>query len=427
MLVMIVGASGLIGSAVAARLVSQGDTVIAVTRRKVDLGLVDAVSVTLDVARATDPAHWLPHLHNVDAVVNCAGLLQDSPGNSTAGVHHDGVAALFRACERAGVRRVVQISAIGVDGAATDFSRSKLAGDQALMARDLDWVILRPSMVIGRAVYGGSALIRGLAALPVLPLMPDTDPLQAVHLDDVVDAVAFFLRPTAPSRRIVDLVGPTRFSFEGLVALFRRWLRWPRARTIRVPGIAAALLYRLGDLVALLGWRPPVRTTVRVEIARSAVADPAPAAELGIRTRDVAAAFRAAPASVQERWFARLYLLKPIIFVVFAAFWLATGLISLGSGWDHGVALMREGGLGERMAAWMVVAGALADVAIGLAIAYRPTTRYGLYAALTISFAYAVLGSILLPRLWIDPLGPMLKILPIITLNFVALAILDDR
>jgi uncharacterized protein YbjT (DUF2867 family) len=80
---------------------------------------------------------------------------------------------LFAACEQAGVRRIVQVSAIGGDRhTATAFSQTKLAGDTALMQRDLDWVILRPSVVLGPAAYGGSALFRGLAALPLLPVIP---------------------------------------------------------------------------------------------------------------------------------------------------------------------------------------------------------------------------------------------------------------
>ena len=88
---------------------------------------------------------------------------------------------------------------------------------------------------------------------------------------------------------------------------------------------------------------------------------------------------------------------------------------------------MREGGVEDPVASLAVISGASADILIGLAILYRPTSRYGLYAALAISITYAIIGTILVPRLWSDPLGPMLKIWPVMVLNFVALAIREDR
>src|SRR5690242_12268114 len=179
MRVLIVGATGLIGSAVAGRLAARGDAVVAVARHhgRPGAGLSGAKQVTIDLARVFNAVDWLPHLRGIDAVVNCAGVLQDSPRDSIAGMQ-DGVTALFRACEQAGVRRVVHVSALGVERhAATAFARTKRAADEALMACDLDWVILRPSVVIGRPAYGGSALIRGLAAMPILPLVRDAGEL----------------------------------------------------------------------------------------------------------------------------------------------------------------------------------------------------------------------------------------------------------
>ena len=57
----------------------------------------------------------------------------------------------------------------------------------------------------------------------------------------------------------------------------------------------------------------------------------------------------------------------------------------------------------------------------------RRTSRTALYAGILISVFYAVIGTWLVPRLWIDPLGPMLKIWPVLMLNAVALAMLEDR
>jgi len=427
--VLLTGATGLIGRAVLAGLAGEGHAVVAVARSAgAAARLPEAAGcVALDVAKATSPADWLPHLTGIDAVVNCAGVLQDSPRDSTAGVHSDGAAALFAACEQAGVRRVVQVSAIGVDrGAATAFARTKLAGDRALMACNLEWVILRPSVVVGRQAYGGSALFRGLAALPIMPRLAGTGPLQVVQLDDLVRTILFFSRADAPSRIALEIAGPERLSLDEVLIAYRRWLGHGNARFVTVPRWLALVAFRVGDLISLLGWRPPLRSTTRLELMRGGVGDPAPWTRLtGIEPRSLAAALAAEPASVQERWFARLYFAKPLTLAVLALYWIVTGLVALGPGWEDATGLIQEAGFA--IAAPLAAVSAIADIAIGAAIAVRRTARPALRAALVLSLAYVALATLLLPGLWADPLGPLLKVLPIMVLNLVALAILDDR
>ncbi len=430
MRILLTGASGLIGSAVLACLRRAGHEVVAAVRRYDEAArrLPTMHFAVIDIRQAIAPGAWEPHLHGIDAVVNCAGVFQDSPRDSTMGVHVDGIAALFAACETAGVRRVVQISALGVSPTApTRFLRSKHQGDAALMARDLDWVILRPSVVVGRAVYGGSALFRGLAALPLIPLPSDAGLLQIVQLDDVARTVLWALGPAAPARQIIDLAGPDRLSLTDVILAYRRWLGFGPARIVSLPRPLAALMFRLGDLLGALGWRPPMRSTARHEMARGSVGDPGPWTGLtGIVPQRLAEALAMEPASVQERWFARLYFVKPLVLAALSLFWIASGLLSLGPG--HGIAgrWLGEAGAGG-FAPVLIVGGGLVDVAIGLAIAVRATARLGLCAAMLVSLAYALAGTILLPSLWLDPLAPLLKIIPILALNLVALAILDDR
>lgn len=429
MRILVIGATGFIGSAVTGRLAADGHAIVAVARHPAEPAHGAITWQAFDIAKATQPSDWSTILGRADAVVNCAGILQDGPDGSAAGVHHAGPAALFRACAERGIRRVIHLSAVGVDRETpSEFSRSKLAGDEALMALDLDWIILRPSVVIGRSAYGGSALLRGLAALPILPVMPGTTPIQIVHLDDLVEAIVFFLRPGSPAKVAIDVVGPNRYRFQEVVALLRKWMRWRPARHVQVPDWLADLMYRLGDFAAWLGWSPAVRTTAQREMVRGAVGDPSRFVQLtGFEPRDVEKALMREPASVQERWFARLYLLKPLVFTVFPLFWIATAIVSLGPGRERGVQLVMEGGTSRTVALLATLSGAFADLIIGLLIAFRRTARLGLWAAFLISIAYAIIGTILVPRLWIDPLGPMLKIAPVMVFNLVALAILDDR
>jgi len=210
---------------------------------------------------------WNGHLAGVDAVVNCAGVLQESPRENVRAAHVDGPATLYAACVSSGVRRIIHFSAIGIDRhQASRFSATKLAGDMALMSLPLDWVILRPSVVLGSAAFGASALFRGLAALPVLPSMPATGELQVVDLEDVTATVALLLEPSAPTRIIIELAGPERLSMRSIVAAYRRWLGWSPAPVVELPVWASSLLYRLGDFAASLGWRPPIRSTAMREI-----------------------------------------------------------------------------------------------------------------------------------------------------------------
>src|SRR3954464_13628389 len=97
MKVALIGATGLIGSAIASRLNAGQHEVIGIARHPNAADRSVAEWAALDIGRAGASA-WAPILAGADAVVNCAGILQDGPEGSTEGTHASGPAALFRAC-----------------------------------------------------------------------------------------------------------------------------------------------------------------------------------------------------------------------------------------------------------------------------------------------------------------------------------------
>ena len=427
--IAVIGATGLIGTNIAVALAKRS-RVLGVARHVEDAArrhpTIEWKTAEIGL---TSSAEWARLLTGVTAVVNCAGALQDGPTDDLAGTHHTGVADLVAGCRAAGIRRFVHFSAMGVDSATpTRFSATKRAGDDVLSVSELEWVILRPSVVLGPAAYGASALIRGLSSLPYLPVMPNTGALRPVAVEDVVATVAFFVVAGAPARLALELAGPERFEFVELVRLYRKWLGLPPAVEFVIPSWLAALVYRSGDFAGKLGWRPPVRSTARLEVARGATGDVSDWKRLtGIEPSRIGQTLEARPASVQDRWFATLYLLKPVIIASLALFWIGSGLASLGPGLPTGMTLMGQGGVTGLGAKLAVVGGGLADLSIGAGIAFRRTARPAMLAGIAVSLAYALAGSVVTPWLWFDPLAPLLKIAPVIALMMVGLATLRDR
>ncbi|MBC7987084.1 MAG: SDR family oxidoreductase [Sphingomonadaceae bacterium] len=430
MKLLVLGASGFVGANVARALAATGHEVVAGTR-----GLGEARRrlpgldwVETDFARLRTAEAWAPLLAGVEAVVNCVGVLQDSARESTRIAHETGPAALIAACEAAGVRRFIHLSAAGADeSAGTAYARSKRATERLLEASGLDWVVLRPSLVIAREVYGGTALMRGLAGFPlVVPVLGGEQRFRPVAAEDVGALVARLLEPGAPSREAIDVAGPKEVSLASMLIRLRAWLGFRRASVLPVPAWMSWPLVKAGDLAAWLGWPSSLRTTSVRQMNHGASGDPARLAALLPRAQGLTDWLAAHPAGVQDRWHARLYFVKPLAILVFAAYWIATGLIGLAAARPAAIALLHDAGFGEA-SPLLSDLGHIYDLALGaLLLVPRFTRAVALVMAASCVF-YLAIGTALAPALWHDPLQPLLKVFPVILVALVIAALVDRR
>ena len=404
--VLIVGAGGFIGRHLVGRLVAEGVPVTAAGRSPARLARLvpGAAALRCDLGR-DDVDDWRGRLAGVDAVVNCAGLFGDV--RAYAQVHERGPAALFDACRAAGVRRVVQISALGADAqAASAYHRSKATADDHLAALDptgsaMGWAVLRPSLVVGR---GGrsSALFVALAALPVMPRLGRAGGLvQPIHVDDLVEVIVRLLQAPLPLAERLDIVGPEPMTTDALTAGFRRWLGLPPASGITVPRLALAAIARLG-----------IGPVTREGMAMLAAGNTAASAPLVAATDylpvSIDRALARHPASDADLRQAQLAPVVPLLRLMLALLWLAGGIVPLvltpeaiSSAWLARVGLT---GVPATAALW---AGALADIAIGLALLVG--IRGAALAGTALVIVYTLILARIAPELWVDPFGALVK------------------
>ncbi|WP_299898534.1 SDR family oxidoreductase [uncultured Ruegeria sp.] len=428
--VLVLGAYGFIGAAVTRALQAESATVQGMVR---DLGqgskILPGVSLKQgDLRELLVAQDWQDLLTDVDVVVNCAGALQDNADDDLEAVHHTAIAALADGCMDHGAS-VVQISAIGAGAAAsTHFLRSKAAGDAALRASGVPLWILKPGLVIGQTDYGGSALLRMLAAVPwVQPLAyPDT-PVQCVGMQDLCKAVTDAVAGHLP-QGTYDLVEDTPQSLAEVVRSTRRWLGFPETRfTVALPPILTKAVAELADGLARVGWKSPLRSTALTVMADGVTGDPEPyRAASGLGVASLTDIYATLPCAREHRLTAQMTLLMPLVVATLSLFWLLSGLFGLvslstasdvliGAGWSAPMALAG------------VVFWSLGDIVLGLAILWRPWAARACQAQIAVAMFYLIAASITAPDLWSDPLGPLVKILPAMILSLVALPMLDRR
>lgn len=428
MRVLLTGATGFIGRYLVAALLEAGNEVVPAVRRpaEADRLLRRPAAVGIDFNRAIRPENWLPHLAGIDAVINCAGILQGSPGQSIAAIHAAAPIALFRACMFAGVRRVIQISAISADPAAgTEYAQTKHEADVFLAGADLDWVILRPSLIHAQGAYGGTALFRGLAALPWAIPVPGSgkQQFQPIHMDDLTEAIVRILADPGINRVTIDPVGPEPIALRGLLTDLRHWLGFPPARVVSIPMTLIGIAARAGDLLG-----GPVNTTALRQLEYGNVGSVEPLVQaLGFRPAAWRDALLAHPAQTQDRWHARLYFVRPLLRASLAILWLASGIVGLRQPTGTISAILGRLGLTAVAATVAFWATCLGDIAIGLAILTRWRPRVIALVQVAIVLAYTLGLTFTQPGLWADPFGPLLKNLPILAAILALAAIESDR
>ncbi len=254
MKVLVCGARGFIGRHVATALRAAGHEVLGTVSGQPGPG-----EMQVNFARDTSAAVWLPRLAGIDAVVNAVGVLRDLHRQPMAAVHLLTPMALFAACAQAGVRRVVHVSALGIDGGKTTYAHTKLAAERQLLERsirsELDGVVLRPSVVYGPG-GASSRLFDMLSHLPVLPLPAEAvnAKIQPIHVRDLAEGVARLVGDSSSSYGTIDVTGPRALTLAAFIRELRAQRGRAAARTWALPERCTQLSARLGDALSITPW-----------------------------------------------------------------------------------------------------------------------------------------------------------------------------
>ena len=416
MRVLVCGASGCVGRAVVHALRARGHVVIEGARGALD----GRHTLHIDYMEPQSPETWAARLRmaKVEAVVNCVGILMASRQQSFERVHTEGPTELFRGAAQAGVRRIVQVSALGVRGdadtLATPYLRSKLMADDALAALPIDWAVLRPSLVYGPNSQS-AALFATLASLPLVCLPGrGKQQVQPIHVYELAELIARLVERPGAMQEVHELGGPQTLGYRDMLEQYRAalglgdafWLPTPMPLMRAMAWLAEALpqkvfcrdTIRMLDRgsVPLVNAAPDLLGRAPTPMAQGLVITaPEPLVDLQVRLSPAMALI------------ARLSL---------AFMWLYTAFVNAVMPQDSGVLkLLARCGFEGRLGVAALVFFCSLNIALGLLSLRRITPRMqALQMAAVIG--YTVVAVFNMPELTVELCGTLVKNLPVLAL-----------
>jgi uncharacterized protein YbjT (DUF2867 family)/uncharacterized membrane protein YphA (DoxX/SURF4 family) len=363
--------------------------------------------MAIDFSKDVTTGTWTPRLAGIDVVVNTVGIFNEQGEHSFDVLHRQAPQALFAACVKTGVGRIIQVSALGADEhATTRFLASKKAADDFLLALPVSAVVIQPSLVFAED-GASSRLFARLALFPFLPLAKTQGKVQPIFIDDLVECITRLA--SAPHvRGHIAAVGATSISFRDYLQLLRARMGFSRAMVLPLPLSAVQLMVRAP------GLRQIASADALVMLEQGNEADPAPLAEvlghMPAGPHEFVTPMRAAHLRQDAAVHVGGYLLR----VTIALMWIVTGGVSMGLyPIPDSLELLGRTGLSGPVASVALFGAAILDILIGIAV-LTMRRRWVWTAQAALILAYTIIISTHLPEFWLHPYGPILKNLPLL-------------
>jgi uncharacterized protein YbjT (DUF2867 family) len=246
--ILITGATGFVGYNVLKELLKLNHSISACIH-KAELSVPCKV-FKVDYRHMQQAQDWLPLLHNIDVVINCVGIISESSKARFNVLHASAPIALFKACQHSDVKKIIQVSALGADDSAlVAYHKTKKQADDYLKQSNLNWFILKPSLVYGE--QGESyRLFKRLSNLPLIPLVGKGQQLiQPVHIDVLVQTILHCLHSNTKTNQSLNVVGPKAISYQTWMQSLRT--KKSKARFLAIPFKLMLFFAKLGSFFGL--------------------------------------------------------------------------------------------------------------------------------------------------------------------------------
>lgn len=216
---MVTGGTGFVGGHLVDRLVHEKIQLRCLVRKDSNIEKLKKEKALIDVAFGdlTDEESLKKALEGVETVVHLIGIIVEKKGLTFEIIHTQGTRKLVNACKMAGVRRFIYISALGArEKARSRYHITKWEAEQAVIQSGMEYVISRPSIMIGKGGEFITMLSRIVKEAPVVPVIDGKSKVQPIYVENTIDCIIKSVTEPGINNRIFEIGGPDQITYREL-------------------------------------------------------------------------------------------------------------------------------------------------------------------------------------------------------------------
>jgi NADH dehydrogenase len=221
MKVFLTGATGFVGRHMLERLLAEGHAVRALVRDPQRANLAEHANADLVVGDIVEGTGLAPGMQGCDAVIHLVGIIVEKGTNTFERVHHVGTRNVVEAAKRTGIKRFVQMSALGVraNGVAP-YQTTKWKGEEEVRQSGIPFCILRPSLIFGEGDGFVTQMMATMRSAPLFRPVPGdgTPKFRPIAVEDVTTCFVRALTAEAATNQTVDLGGADELTLNEFLA-----------------------------------------------------------------------------------------------------------------------------------------------------------------------------------------------------------------
>ncbi|KTC74657.1 oxidoreductase [Legionella birminghamensis] len=414
--IMVLGATGFVGTHLIRKLLDQGHQIVAVARQpELAKSLFPSASIIeCDFNVPQSIEEWFPRLNNIDVIINCIGIFYHRDASIIWQVHFNSPRIIFETAAKTNVKRIIQISALGIENYDTEYAKSKLELDNFLLQLPIQSIILRPSFIYGPGAEGGMELFTTVSSFPLIFLPGKGEQqLQPIHIDKLCAAISNLCERSLKHSMILTAASSDALSIKAILKCLRKWLNLPKTVCLPVP----ITFIRIAAWFGNLSSSSKLNSAALSMLGSSNTATKADT-DAFYQISDVS------PESFEEEIFktsstradllqARLGWLRPLLRISLVFMWLASAVTSAFFARETSYMLLTQAGLDSFWHPVLLYGASTVNLMIAISLLFNYRTKLNCIVQLIVILIYTLIISVQLPNFWLEPFGSIVKNIPV--------------